>query len=133
MFGLIFCAILFFVGLIISIIIFKCDLYDFEFIGYAAATIAIGAFLIGVISGTTLINIDRKFDGFINRYEAAKEIVDSYTPNDYGNQAALLEEVLSINHTIATHKAFAGNSWNGRWYSEDIANLEPIKFTAGKQ
>ena len=79
-----------------------------------------------------LINIDRRFDASVYRYETTVEMVDSYTGQDYGNMGALVEQVVQVNNSIAVHKAHCNSKWTGLWYSERIANLEPIKFSGGK-
>lgn len=79
-----------------------------------------------------LINIDRRFDAAVYRYETTAEMVNSYTGQDYGNMGALVEQVVRVNNNIAEHKAHHDSIWVGLWYSERIANLEPIKFGGGK-
>ena len=93
------------------------------------------SYLIGGLSGVALvgflcafINIDRRFDATIYSYETTIEMVDSYAGQDYGNMGSLVEQVVKINNTIATHKAHHDSKWVGLWYSERIANLEPIRF-----
>ena len=97
------------------------------------------SYTIGVISGIALItslclliNIDRRFDSAVYKYEATVEMVNSYTGQDYGNMGALVEQVVSVNNNIAEHKAHYNSKWTGLWHSERIANLEPIKFGGGK-
>ena len=79
-----------------------------------------------------LINIDRRFDASVYRYETTVEMVNSYTGQDYGNMGALVEQVVYVNNKIAEHKAHYNSKWTGLWYSERIASLEPIKFGGGK-
>lgn len=79
-----------------------------------------------------LINIDRRFDAAVYRYETTVEMVNSYTGQDYGNMGSLVEQVVRVNNSIAEHKAHYNSKWTGLWYSERIANLEPIKFGGGK-
>ncbi len=92
--------------------------------------------VISVISLTValclLINIDRRFDASVYRYETTVEMVNSYAGQDYGNMGSLVEQVVSVNNSIAEHKAHYNSKWTGLWYSERIANLEPIKFGGGK-
>lgn len=97
------------------------------------------SYTVGVISVITLItitclliNIDKRFDAAVYRYETTVEMVDSYTGQDYGNMGALVEQVVSVNNNIAEHKAHHKSKWVGLWYSERIASLEPIKFGGGK-
>jgi hypothetical protein len=55
-------------------------------------------------------------------------MVESYDGQDYGNMSSLVEAVVDMNETIATNKAQYDSKWVGLWYSEKIANLEPITF-----
>ena len=82
-----------------------------------------------IVLSLSLINLDRRFTATINQYEVISAMVESYDGQDYGNMQSLTEAVVRINSIIAEHKAFYGNKWTGVWYSEDIANLEPITFT----
>lgn len=97
------------------------------------------SFCTGVLSAVALIvvlclliNIDRRFDAAVYRYETTVETVNSYAGQDYGNMGALVEQVVRVNNDIAEHKANHVSKWVGLWYSERIANLEPIKFGGGK-
>ena len=85
-----------------------------------------------IIALCLLINIDRRFDEAVYRYETTVEMVNSYTGQDYGNMGSLVEQVVRVNNSIAEHKAHYNSKWTGLWYSERIANLEPIKFGGGK-
>lgn len=93
------------------------------------------SYIVGVLSALTLvgflcalINIDRRIDSTIYKYETIVQMVDSYNGQDYGNMGSLVEAVVGINTTIATNKAQYDSKWMGLWYSERIANLEPIRF-----
>lgn len=85
-----------------------------------------------IIALCLLINIDRRFDAAVYRYETTVEMVNSYTGQDYGNMGSLVEQVVRVNNSIAEHKAHYNSKWTGLWHSERIANLEPIKFGGGK-
>lgn len=119
----------FVVSTLASILALKYGGWDFELLEIMGGVFSIISFLIMVGIILSLINIDKEFDTFINRYNFVKELVVNYEPNDYGNKTALLEDVISINEEIAQHKAYVGNAWSGAWYSEKIAELEPIIFT----
>ena len=100
---------------------------------------AIISYLIGGVSAITLIiisclliGINRRFDTMVYQYETTVEMVNSYTGQDYGNMGALVEQVVNINNGIASHKARYNSVWVGLWYSERLGNLEPIKFSGGK-
>lgn len=92
---------------------------------YAIGTIVAAAFIICCIG---LINKDRRFDEIQERYQVISLMVESYDGQDYGNMATLIDEVVYMNKCIASHKAFYTSPWTGIWYSEKIANLEPIRF-----
>ena len=123
-------SILVVVGFVAGWLIYKYTYADgwslFSYIIGGLSSIVLIAFL------CALINIDRHFDEFIYRYEATVEMVNNYTGQDYGNMGALVEQVVSMNNSIAEHKANYDSKWFGLWYSERIGNLEPIKFGGGK-
>lgn len=85
-------------------------------------------FLALLIMGCSLINREARFDAFVKEYDSTKALVENYSGTDYGNMQALTEKVLSLNGTIASHKAFVGNKMSGVWYSDRIASLDPIVF-----
>lgn len=120
---------LFIVSTLSAILASKYGGWDFEWLEIVGSVFSIFSFVTMVVLIATLVNINRKFDTFINRYNFTKELVVNYEPNDYGNRTALLDDVISINKKIAEHKAYAGNIWSGAWYSEKIAELEPIILT----
>ena len=103
--------------------------YDFEWL--AGALLACGIFtcIALIITFLSLINIGTRFEATQNEYKVVSEMVESYDGQDYGNMTALTESVVSINSTIAKHKAHYKSKWTGPWFSEDIANLEPITFS----
>ena len=81
-----------------------------------------------IVSLCLFINLDKRFETTINRYETTVQMVESYTGQDYGNMGSLVEQVVDINNVIAAHKALHDSKWVGLWYSEEIGNLEPIRF-----
>ena len=118
------------VGVVAGWLIDKYTYADiWAFISYTIGVVSIGVLIVLLCF---LINIDRQFDATVYRYETTVEMVDSYTGQDYGNMGALVEQVVRVNNTIAGHKAHYNSKWTGLWYSERIANLEPIKFGGGK-
>ena len=122
---------LFVLFVLIAILIDKYGGYDWDWLGCVSGGLAVISFIIAGWLWSDLVNINKRFDSFVNKYEFTKELVGNYEPNDYGNKPALLVEVIEINNEIAKHKAFVGNTWSGAWYSPKIAELEPIVF-AGK-
>jgi hypothetical protein len=109
------------------------DKYTYAY-GWADFSYLVGGLSIFmlIISLCLLINIDRRFEASVYRYETTVEMVNSYTGQDYGNMGALVEQVVHVNNKIAEHKAHYNSKWTGLWYSERIANLEPIKFGGDK-
>jgi len=123
-------SILTVVGLVVGWLINRYTYSDvWSFISYSTGFIS-GLALITALC--LLINIDRRFDADVYQYETTVEMVNSYAGQDYGNMGALVEQVVHVNNSIAVHKAHYNSKWTGLWYSERIANLEPIKFGGGK-
>lgn len=130
MYTIILLSILAVVGLLAGWLIDKYTYADgWSFTFYSAGVLS-ALTLVGFLCA--LINIDRRFDATIYSYETTVEMIDSYAGQDYGNMGSLVEQVVKINNTIATHKAHHDSKWMGLWHSERIANLEPIKFGGGK-
>ena len=126
MYTIILLSVLTIVGLLAGWLIDKYTYAD----GWSFAS-----YLVGIISGLALasflcalINIDKRFDAKIYQYETIVQMVDSYDGQDYGNMGSLVEAVVDANEAIAIHKAHHDSKWTGLWYSERIANLEPIRF-----
>lgn len=99
-----------------------------DWVATVFGAISFFCFLALLIMGCSLINKGARFDAFVKDYESTKAIIENYSGTDYGNMQALTEKVLSLNGTIANHKAFAGNKMSGVWYSDRIASLDPITF-----
>ena len=126
MYTIILLSILTIVGLLAGWLIDRYTYAD----GWSCAS-----YFTGVISGLVLvgflcalINIDRRIDATVYKYETIVQMVDSYDGQDYGNMSSLVEAVVEMNSTIATNKAQYDSKWMSLWYSEKIANLEPITF-----
>ena len=98
--------------------------------GLAFTSFMLGActFIGLVVSLCLFINIDKRFETTINRYETTVQMIGSYAGQDYGNMGSLVEQVVTVNNIIAAHKAHHNSKWVGLWYSEEIGNLEPITF-----
>lgn len=105
------------------------DSYTYDWVAYTFLSIGICTLIGLVITACTLININTRFEATQNEYVVIREMVDSYDGQDYGNMVALTESVVRINGKIAQHKAHYKSDWTGPWFSEDIANLEPITFS----
>ena len=126
MYTIILLSILTIVGFIGGWLIDRYLYADFwGFIFYATGTLS-AAVLAGFL--LALINIDRRIDATIYKYDSIVQMVDSYDGQDYGNMSSLVEAVVEMNSTIATNKAQYDSKWMSLWYSEKIANLEPITF-----
>jgi hypothetical protein len=126
MYTIILLSILTIVGLLAGWLIDKYTYAD----GWSCASYAVGVIsaltLVGFLCA--LINIDRRIDSTIYKYEAIVQMVNSYDGQDYGNMGSLVEAVVGMNNTIAYHKANYDSKWMSLWYSERIANLKPITF-----
>lgn len=103
--------------------------YDLECLSGMFLGNAICAFIALCISAGLLININTRFEAIQNEHEVICEMINSYDGQDYGNMSALTASVVKMNAKIAQHKAHYKSKWTGLWYSEDIANLEPITFS----
>lgn len=110
----------------------KCyyDTYleSLRFSGYLSVA-SIVVFTVSIIvSISSLINIDRKFNSFIFRYNATKEAINYSRVNMSDlERVKVITDIAEINTEIADHRAYVGNFWSGIWYSEEIANLEYLK------
>ena len=105
------------------------DKYSYE--SWLAGTLTfIGTFatLILICISLSLINIDKRFETTLNKYEVITEMVESYDGLEFGNMTALTESVVDMNLIIARHKAHYTSIWTGPWYSSKIAELKPITF-----
>lgn len=123
-------SILTVVGLVAGWLIDRYTYADgWSFISYSTGVISAISLIIALC---LLINIDRRFDAAVYRYETTVEMVNSYAGQDYGNMGSLVEQVVRVNNNIAEHKAHYKSKWTGLWHSERIANLEPIKFDGDK-
>ena len=76
----------------------------------------------------TLIGRTERFNQFIYEYESTKALVESYQGYDYGQSYPLTQKIIDINAEIAKNKAWRENKWHDLWASEEIANLEPLKY-----
>ena len=126
-------SILTVVGITVGCLIEKYD-RTYTRVGWAVISYFISGIssIALVIALSLLISINRRFDAMVYQYETTVEMVNSYTGQDYGNMGSLVEQVVCINNSIASHKARYNSVWVGLWYSERIGNLEPIKFGGGK-
>lgn len=86
-----------------------------------------------IIAALTLININTRFQEKLYDYEVITQMVESYDGQDFGNMDGLTKQVVEMNLTITQHKAHYNSLWTGLWHSEEIANLEPIRFDQKKQ
>ncbi len=115
-------------GFVVAFLADKYGSYDMEWLTVLMCIIGGTATCALLIAGALLINIEQRFDNRIEEYNVITEMVDSYNGQDYGNMTPLVESVVNMNMTIARHKAYYNTKWYGLWYSEKIANLEPIRF-----
>ena len=120
------------VGFLVGALIDKYT-YDGDFFSGLSYSVGVISAVTFIICSLTLINKNRRFDAIQEQYQVISLMVDSYDGQDYGNMATLIDKVVYMNNRIANHKAFYTSPWTGIWYSEKIANLEPIKFGKNPQ
>lgn len=85
-------------------------------------------FIALLIMAYTSMTAEPRWAAFKYEYESTKEVISTYHPYDYGNTQDITKKIFKINETIARNKAYYDNKWLGVWYSEEIGNLEPLKF-----
>ena len=126
MYTIILLSILTIVGFVCGWLIDKYTYADgWACVSYTTGAISVTALIVALC---LLINIDKRFDATIYRYETTVRMIDSYAGQDYGNMGSLVEQVVGINNVIAAHKAHHTSKWVGLWHSGRIAGLEPITF-----
>lgn len=126
MYTIILFSVLSVVGIVVCCLL--CKYIDVSFWTGFSGFVGGLSLVILIICLASFININKRFDYTYYRYETIVQMVDSYNGQDYGNMGSLVEEVVAMNKVIAEHKAHYDSKWTGPWYSERIANLEPIRF-----
>ena len=81
-----------------------------------------------VIMAINLMTLSDDFGFEKEKYYNLKEQVEHIETDDVVTAENLRNQVLEMNNTISKHKSYKDNIWIGMWYSEDIANLEPLKW-----
>lgn len=81
-----------------------------------------------VIMAIVLISTPHNIQKLVNDYNNTQVLIESYQGFDYGNAIPLTEHMLFINDKIAKHKTYANTWWVGCYHSEEVGNLEPLKF-----
>ena len=124
---------LFVLGIICLIIGFK--LFDGESLIIIGGISIIISTCILLFCGLNSIDLEKGWEKTKYKYNTLKEMVESYkednikwvdNSNVYNFQ--LYEDVIEMNNTIDKHKVYHDSKWVGIWYSEEIGNLEHIKF-----
>lgn len=121
---------LFVLALVSFLALFLIDKYGDSdgFWGFFTGFISVCSILAFIGFLCAFINLDNRINAKIEQYKVITETVESYNGQDYGNMGALVESVVDMNETIATHKAQSESKWVGLWYSKEIGQLEPIRF-----
>lgn len=102
---------------LIVLLVFHLVGLDKTFITALALTLCL---ILTCVSGS-LIGIEKRHECFIHKYENQKVLISK------GTWAyASYVDCKEMNNKIARHKTYYDNKWIGIWFSEDIANLEPI-------
>ena len=127
---LLFFIVTFFIFLFIIVVNFKTGDID----------VGGGFFLIELINTLVLFFLiydaataDIRWEEFKAEYEATKAIVETYHPYDYGNTVDITKKMMEINSTIARNKARSKSKLYNIWYSEEVGNLEPLKFSVDEK
>lgn len=124
---------LFVLGIICLIINFKL-FYNNSLTVIGGISIIVSTFIL-LFSGLNSIDLEKDWEKTKCQYNTLKEMVESYkednikwvdNSNIYNFQ--LYEDVIKMNNTIDKHKVYHDSKWVGIWYSEEIGNLEHIKF-----
>ena len=124
---------LFVLGIICFIINEKLDSDDFWWICGGILVVVSSCML--MFCGLFTVDLKKDWEKTKYEYNTLKEMVESYkednikwvdNSNVYNFQ--LYEDVIEMNNTIDKHKVYHDSKWVGIWYSEEIGNLEHIKF-----
>lgn len=118
---------------IICIILSNVTYNDiFTFIGGVSLIFSI---IILLFCGLASIDLKKDWERTICNYETLNEMVESYKKGDANWSSdsnvyniTLYKDVIEMNKTIDKHKVYHDSKWIGIWYSEEIGNLEHIKF-----
>ena len=81
-----------------------------------------------VVIPIVLINEENEFAYEIEKYQNLREQVETLSGDDIVTGENLRNQVLKMNNEISKHKIYSKSSWVGVFYSEDIGNLEPLKW-----
>lgn len=73
-----------------------------------------------------------RFNNIQYEYEITKALIESYEGGEYGNVNSLTDKIITINSQINEHRAKCKNDWLGIWYSEEVGDLEPLRFPERK-
>ena len=110
------------------------SIFDYEVTNASIASVLIGIFILIIVFMTT-IDINREFENTKKEYAVLKEMVETYKEGnnewlDKNNvySVNMYKDIMEMNHKIDKHKIFHDSKWYNLWYSEEIGNLEHIKF-----
>lgn len=115
---------------------FDCETF-LDIVGFVSGLIALLSATVLLVASVSLIGLKSTFKVEIEKYNNTVELVESYKNcSDNSNcvfEYDLRKDILEINNTIAKHKVWRKNKWFSLWYSEEIGNLEPIKYDFHKK
>ena len=121
----IFLALLVIAGLILAI---RCkSLYsDVDILGEVVAIMSV-IVLVGVLCYS--MTLPSKFSYEKAYYHNLKEQLEYVEHDDILTGENLRNQVLEMNCTISKHKCYSRNFFIGVFFSEEIGNLEPLRYT----
>lgn len=85
-----------------------------------------GMLVIGLLIWLSLVPINIK--SIKADYEVLSTQVEYVRNEGIVTDATLLEKILEMNSTIENHRVFDNSPWIGCFFSEKIANLQPLKL-----
>ena len=101
----------------------KCWYYD-ELYATLAATLIIALVIEVGIACLQPIN----FRQIKAQYTVISTQMEQMEKEGIVTDAVLLKEAIEMNKTIENHKVFRADPWLSWYFSEEIANLEPLKL-----
>ena len=96
-------------------------------IGVIGGAVCTLIFFLILLDAATLPN---QFAQIRSEYDNLKEQLADTEKDDIVTRENLRNQVLEMNNKIAEHRNFCHNGWVGMWYSEEIGNLEKLKWSA---
>ncbi len=111
---------------IVLMVISNKEWWDFGF-GLSLGIILFdGILVLGLLIWLSLVPVNIK--SIKADYEVLSTQVEYARNEGIVTDATLLEKILGMNSTIENHRVFDHSPWIGCFFSEEIANLQPLKL-----